>query len=85
LALVALSGIEQRYRAVMAVSDGATVSEVAAQAGASGQPVHAWVARYPEAGLAGLVDRSSRPRSSPNQASSEVEARVCQRRRKHPR
>jgi hypothetical protein len=35
LALVALSVIEQRYRAVMAVLDGVAVTEVAAEAGVS--------------------------------------------------
>jgi transposase InsO family protein len=85
LALVALSVVEQRYRAVMAVLDGARVSEIAAEAGVSRQSVHAWLARYRAAGLAGLADRSSRPRSSPNQASSELEARVCELRRDHPR
>jgi transposase InsO family protein len=85
LALVALSVVERRYRAVMAVLNGAMVSEVAAEVGASRQSVHAWVARYRAAGLAGLADRSSRPRSSPNRASSAVEARVCELRRAHPR
>jgi transposase InsO family protein len=85
LALVALSVIEQRYRAVMAVLEGASPTEVAAEVGVSRQSVHAWVARYREGGLAGLADRSSRPRSSPNQASSELEARVCELRRDHPR
>ena len=75
MALVALSVVEQRYRAVMAVLDGARVSEVAAEVGVSRQSVHAWVARYRAAGLAGLADRSQRPRSSPNQASAELEAR----------
>jgi transposase-like protein len=68
LALVALSVVEQRYRAVMAVRDGAAVTEVAAEVGVSRQSLHAWVRRYREAGLAGLVDRSQRPQSSPNQA-----------------
>jgi transposase-like protein len=54
LVLVALSVIEQRYRAVMAVLDGARVSEVAAEAGVSRQSLHAWVARYRDAGLAGF-------------------------------
>jgi hypothetical protein len=41
LALVALSVVEQRCRAVMAVLNGAMVSEVAAEVGASRQSVHA--------------------------------------------
>jgi transposase InsO family protein len=85
LALVALSVIEQRYRAVMAVLDGAAVSEVAAEAGVSRQSVHTWVARYREAGLAGLADRSHATKSCPHQASVEVEAIVCELRRRHPK
>ena len=85
MALVALSVLEQRYRAVMAVLDGARVTEVAAEFGVSRQSVHSWVTRYREAGLAGLADRPSRPRSSPNQASAMVEARVCELRRAHPK
>jgi transposase len=85
LALVALSVVEQRYRAVMAVLDGATMTEVAAEVGVSRQSVHAWLVRYRESGLAGLADRSRRPRSSPDQASPELEARVCELRRAHPK
>jgi transposase InsO family protein len=85
LALVALSVIEQRYRAVMAVLDGAGVSEVAGEVGVSRQSVHAWVRRYREAGLAGLADRSHRTRSCPHRAPAEVEAVVCELRRAHPK
>ena len=85
MALVALSVIEQRYRAVMAVLEGGSPTEVAAEVGVSRQSVHAWLARYRASGLAGLADRPSRPRSSPNQASALVEARVCELRRAHPR
>ena len=63
--LVALSVIEQRYRAVMAVLEGARVSEVAAEVGVSRQSLHSWLARYRAAGLAGLADRSRRPRVEP--------------------
>jgi transposase InsO family protein len=85
LALVELSVVEQRYRAVLAVLAGATVTEVAAQLGVSRQTVSGWKSRYEAAGLAGLVDRSRRPASCPHQASAEVEAAVCELRRKHPR
>jgi transposase InsO family protein len=85
LALVALSVVEQRYRAVMAVLDGVRVTEVAAEIGVSRQSVHSWMARYRKGGLAGLADRSQRPRSSPNQASAQVEALVCELRRAHPK
>jgi len=85
LALVALSVVEQRYRAVMAVMEGARVTEVAAEVGVSRQSVHTWFVRYRDGGLAGLEDRSQRPRSSPNQASAQVEALVCELRRAHPK
>ena len=85
MALVALSVVEQRYRAVGLVLDGGRVSEVAAEVGVSRQSVHAWLARYREAGLAGLVDRSHRPATSPSRASPQIEARVCELRRDHPR
>jgi transposase InsO family protein len=85
LVLVALSVIEQRYRAVMAVMDGAAVTEVAAEAGVSRQSVHAWVRRYRAAGLVGLADRSHRTVSCPHRASAQVEAVVCDLRRAHPK
>src|SRR3954468_6905874 len=90
----------------MAVLDGATMTEVAAEVGVSRQSVHAWLVRYRESGLAGragrgrrpraraapgvagpagLADRSRRPRSSPDQASPALEARVCELRRAHPK
>ena len=85
LALVELSKVEQRYRAVLAVQAGQHVSEVAQQFGVSRQSVHTWLNRYAEQGLAGLEDRSRRPESCPHQASPEVEAAVCELRRAHPR
>lgn len=85
MALVELSVVEQRYRAVLAVLAGATVTEVAASLGVSRQTVSGWKSRYEASGLAGLADRSRRPASCPHQASAEVETAVCELRRKHPR
>jgi transposase InsO family protein len=85
LALVDMSKVEQRYRAVLAVQAGDRVSEVAWRLGVSRQSVHTWVARYAESGLAGLDDRSRRPESCSHQAPPEVEAAVCELRRAHPR
>jgi transposase InsO family protein len=85
LALVELSRVEQRYRAVMAVLAGDPVTEVAFAFGVSRQSVHTWVDRYAESGLDGLADRSRRPQSCAHQASPEVEAAVCEMRREHPR
>ncbi|WP_433393956.1 IS481 family transposase [Micromonospora sp. KLBMP9576] len=80
-----MSIVEQRYRAVLAVQAGDPVVEVAARMGVSRQTVHSWLARYAEAGLAGLEDRSRRPQRCAHQASPEVEALVCELRRHHPR
>ncbi|MER8157218.1 IS481 family transposase [Streptomyces sp. NPDC094472] len=85
MALVELSVVEQRYRAVLAVLAGVTVTEVAAQLGVSRQTVSGWKSRYAASGLAGLADRSRRPASCPHQASAEVETAVCELRRKHPK
>ncbi|MFI6663311.1 IS481 family transposase [Streptomyces sp. NPDC050523] len=85
MALVELSVVEQRYRAVLAVLAGATVTEIAAQLGVSRQTVSGWKSRYEASGLAGLADRSRRPVSCPHQASAEVEAAVCELRRRHPK
>ena len=50
---------EQRYRAVLAViSEGRTVTEVAAEVGVSRQSLHSWLAMYETDGLEGLTDRS---------------------------
>lgn len=77
--------VEQRYRAVLQVEAGVSVTEVAARFGVSRQSVHAWLRRYRAEGLAGLGDRSRRPESCPHQMSVEIEALVCELRRKHPR
>jgi transposase InsO family protein len=80
-----LSVAEQRYRAVLAViSDGRTVTEVAAAIGVSRQSLHAWLARYEADGLEGLADRSHRPRQCPHQMPAIVEAAVLEARRIHP-
>jgi transposase InsO family protein len=80
-----LSVVEQRYRAVLAVLAGESVTAVAAQVGVSRQTVHTWLARYRAEGLGGLIDRSHRPEWCPHQAPVEVEAAVCELRREHPR
>ncbi|MBB6399014.1 transposase InsO family protein [Actinomadura coerulea] len=82
--LVELSVVEQRYQAVLQVLAGASVTEVAGRFGVSRQAVHRWLSRYREQGLAGLSDRSSRPRSSPTRTPPEVEALICELRRNHP-
>src|SRR5947209_8153610 len=86
LMLVELSVVEQRYHAVMEVlSGGVPVVEVAERYGVSRKMVHAWLRRYRQDGLPGLTERSHRPHHHPGQLAAEVEARVCELRRTHPR
>lgn len=83
--LVELGLVEQRYQAVLEVlNDGATVTDVARRYGVTRQTVHGWLRRYARSGLAGLVDRSSKPVSCPHQMAPEVEARIVELRREHP-
>ncbi|MFF1631597.1 IS481 family transposase [Streptomyces sp. NPDC058272] len=79
-----MSVVEQRYHAVMEVAAGVPVTQVAARYGVSRQSVHAWVRKYGQSGLAGLADRSHRPASCPHRIAGEVEAVVCELRRRHP-
>ena len=80
-----LSVSEQRYQAVLAViSDGETVTDVAARLEVRRQTVHEWLAKYEAGGLAGLTDRSHRPRGCPHQMGSVVEVAVVELRRAHP-
>ncbi|MDQ4092150.1 MAG: IS481 family transposase [Actinomycetota bacterium] len=84
MALVDLSVVEQRYRAVLAVERGEQKIVVAAQFGVSRQTLHTWLTRYARDGLAGLMDRTHRPELCPHQADAAVETRVCELRREHP-
>jgi transposase InsO family protein len=82
--LVELGLVEQRYKAVLEVLDGATVTDVARRNGVVRQTVHDWLRRYAAHGLAGLADGSSKPQSCPHQMTPEVEARILELRRAHP-
>jgi transposase InsO family protein len=82
--LVELGLVEQRHRAVCEVLDGATVTDVARRTGVAGQTVHDWLRAYANGGMAGLVDRSSKPQSCPHQMPPAVEARVVELRRANP-
>jgi transposase InsO family protein len=80
-----MSVVEQRYRAVLEVQAGASVVEVAERYSVARQSVHRWLARYEAEGLAGLEDRSRRPRGHPSTLDGEVEALICELRREHRR
>ncbi|MBB4935460.1 transposase [Lipingzhangella halophila] len=76
---------EYRYRAVCEVLGGSLIGEVAARYGTSRQSLHTWRRRFEWEGRSGLVDRSRRPLTSPGRLDAEVEALICQLRRRHPR
>jgi transposase len=82
--LVELGVVEQRYQAVLEVLGGATVVDVARRYGVARQTVHGWLRRYADQGLAGLVDKSSKPDTCPHQTPAMVEARIVEMRRVHP-
>ena len=84
MVLVELGVVEQRYQAVLEVLAGAPVTDVARRYGVARQTVHGWLRRYGSDGLAGLVDRSSKPESCPHQMPAVVEVRVVEMRRAHP-
>ena len=83
--LVELGLVEQRLKAVQEVLDGATVTDVAMRNGVTRQTVHTWLRRYANHGIAGLVDKTSKPESCPHQMTPVVEARIVEMRRAHPR
>ncbi|MGI9187491.1 MAG: IS481 family transposase [Gaiellales bacterium] len=68
--------VEGRRRMVERRLAGYRVSDVAAMFGVSRETVYEWTRRYQAEGLAGLVDRSSRPHVSPRRTPEDVERRV---------
>jgi transposase InsO family protein len=56
--------------------DGRPVSHVAKELGISRQCAHRWINRHRAEGRAGLVNRSSRPRSMPRRTTADREAAV---------
>jgi transposase InsO family protein len=67
---------EGRLRLCRRIADGWTVSAAAESMNLSRQCAHKWWRRYQDEGPAGLMDRSSRPRSCPHQTAARVERRI---------
>lgn len=59
------------------VHQGRPVAHVAHELGISRQTGYRWVRRWRTEGFAGLLDRSSRPRSSPTRTPAAVEDAIC--------
>lgn len=62
-----------------------TITELADRYGVSRKTVYKWVDRFEEEGKAGLLDRSRRPLTSPNETPDEITEAILELRRKHPR
>ena len=60
-------------------------AHIAAAMGISRKCVRTWITRYKAEGEAGLVDRSSRPHTSPRRTSVELEDRIVELRRRERR
>ena len=58
--------------------------ELADQYGISRKTAYKWVARYAAEGPSGLLDRSRRPRQSPDRTAPDVVAELVAARRRHP-
>jgi transposase InsO family protein len=77
----ALSLIQRKKMVLSVVAEHRPVSEVAAEFRVSEPTARKWVARFLAEGEAGLRDRSSAPRSSPNRTSRERVEVICALRR----
>lgn len=68
----------------LALADGSNVRELARRYGISRTTAYKFLKRYESAGVAGLEDRSRRPRRQPRRVPSQVEDAVVGTRREHP-
>lgn len=74
---------EGRRRLCQLIEEGWTVAGAAESMRISRQTAHKWWRRFCQEGLAGLQDRSSRPRRCPTKTPAGVERRVIELRRRH--
>ncbi|MFK0136304.1 IS481 family transposase [Streptomyces murinus] len=69
--------VHGRRLLVERVRSGRPVAHVAAEMGISRPTAHKWIRRWHSEGESGLVDRSSRPRTTPHRTADATESRVC--------
>jgi transposase InsO family protein len=77
--------VQGRLLIVERAADGWPQAHIAKAMGISRKCVKTWLDRHAAEGVAGLQDRSSRPRSTPTRTSEAVERRLLELRRKHSR
>jgi len=75
---------QRREFVMLARAEGANISELCRRFGISRRVGYKWLVRYAAEGVAGLADRSRRPRGSPGQTPEAVETRVLELREAHP-
>ncbi|MBB2914497.1 transposase [Streptosporangium becharense] len=69
--------VHGRRLLVERVLSGRPVAHVAAEMGISRATAHKWVRRWRTEGETGLLDRPSRPHTTPHRTPAHLEARVC--------
>jgi transposase InsO family protein len=77
------TAVSRERLARLVIEDGLTVRAAALRFSVSDKTAAKWVGRYRLLGVAGLVDRSSRPHRSPRQTSSSFMEKVLVLRREH--
>jgi transposase InsO family protein len=86
VALKVVSMVELRLQVLLEPErTGETIAAVCARHGISRASFYRYRRRYLEAGVDGLAPRSRRPRCSPARIESQLEARIVELRRRHPR
>lgn len=76
---------DQRMRFVMYASQPGTRMREACQAFEISRPTgYEWLRRYQAGGIAGVEEKSRRPRNSPRQTAAEIEQRVVELRQQRP-
>lgn len=69
---------------VLAASEGVNMSALCRRFGISPKTGYKWLARYQEAGVEALADRSRRPRTSPSQTAPDMARAILRLRDRHP-
>ncbi|WP_263165303.1 IS481 family transposase [Streptomyces sp. SCSIO ZS0520] len=69
--------VHGRRLLITRIRAGRPVAHVAAEMGISRPTAHKWIRRWRSEGESGLLDRSSRPHTTPHRTASHTEARVC--------
>jgi transposase InsO family protein len=80
---VSMISLRQEF-VTLASREGRNMSQLCTRFGISRQAGYELLARFKAEGLAGLADRSRRPRSSPKRTKPKVETQIVNLRKRHP-